>query len=194
MKFEKLTNTKIKIIISQEDLKLNNLSIDNILSNSISSQKLLNNIILNAEKELNFKTDNSDLLVETVILNNSECIFTISKLLDNPISDNRKNNLLVYEFNSFDDFIKLCHFLQNFSFLCLNDISKSFSLILYNNTYFLKLIEFKNFFISTEFIKTFFDEFGEDVSNRSAISGKLSEYGKIIFSQNAILNCLNSFK
>ena len=56
MKFEKLTNTKIKIIISQEDLKLNNLSIDNILSNSISSQKLLNNIILNAEKELNFKT------------------------------------------------------------------------------------------------------------------------------------------
>ena len=149
MKFEKLTNTKIKIIISQEDLKLNNLSIDNILSNSISSQKLLNNIILNAEKELDFKADNSDLLVETVILDNSECIFTISKLLDNPISDNRKNNLLVYEFNSFDDFIKLCHFLQNFSFLCLNDISKSFSLILYNNTYFLKLIEFKNFFVST---------------------------------------------
>ena len=90
MKFEKLTNTKIKIIISQEDLKLNNLSIDNILSNSISSQKLLNNIILNAEKELDFKADNSDLLVETVILNNSECIFTISKLLDNSISDNKK--------------------------------------------------------------------------------------------------------
>ena len=194
MKFEKLTNTKIKIIISQEDLKLNNLSIDNILSNSISSQKLLNNVILNAEKELNFKTDNSDLLVETVILNNSECIFTISKLSDNPISDNRKNNLLVYEFNSFDDFIKLCHFLKNFSFLCLNDISKSFSLILYNNTYFLKLIEFKNFFVSTEFIKTFFSEFGKDVSKCSVIGGKLSEYGKTIFSQNAILNCLNSFK
>ena len=194
MKFEKLTNTKIKIIISQEDLKLNNLSIDNILSNSISSQKLLNNIILNAEKELDFKADNSDLLVETVILDNSECIFTISKLLDNSISDNKKNNLLVYEFNSFDDFIKLCHFLQNFSFLCLNDISKSFSLILYNNTYFLKLIEFKNFFVSTEFIKTFFSEFGKDVSKYSSISGKLSEYGKTIFSQNAILNCLNSFK
>ena len=194
MKFEKLTNTKIKIIISQEDLKLNNLSIENILSNSISSQKLLNNIILNAEKELDFKADNSDLLVETVILDNSECIFTISKLLDNPISDNRKNNLLVYEFNSFDDFIKLCHFLQNFSFLCLNDISKSFSLILYNNTYFLKLIEFKNFFVSTEFIKTFFSEFGKDVSNCSVIGGKLSEYGKTIFHQNAILHCLNSIK
>ena len=48
MKFEKITDTKIKIILSLNDMESNNISIDNIISNSESSQKLLQNIFMNA--------------------------------------------------------------------------------------------------------------------------------------------------
>ena len=51
MKFEKITDVKIKIILSLQDMELNNVSAENILSNSASSQKLLQNILLEAEKK-----------------------------------------------------------------------------------------------------------------------------------------------
>ena len=38
MKFEKLTDTKIRIILSIKDIESNNLSIDDVLSNSKDSQ------------------------------------------------------------------------------------------------------------------------------------------------------------
>lgn len=193
MKFVKLTDTKIRIIISQKDLKLNNLSIENIISNSTGSQKLLDTMISKAEKKLNFKIDDSKLLVEAVALDNNECIFTITKLLDNKMSFSQNRNLFIYKFNNFDDFINLCKFLKNFSYLCLKDISKNFSLIYFNNTYYLKFVEVKNYSIVVDYIKTFFNEFGTDVSFSIGIDGFLNEYGKIIFSKNAILKCLNSF-
>ena len=63
MKFEKITDTKIKIILSLKDMELNNVSIDNILSNSDSSQKLLQNIISMAEEKIGFKPEDSKLLI-----------------------------------------------------------------------------------------------------------------------------------
>lgn len=51
MKFEKITDTKIKIVLSLRDMQSNNVSMENILSNSESSQKLLQNIITMAEKK-----------------------------------------------------------------------------------------------------------------------------------------------
>ena len=40
MKFEKITDTKIKIFLSLRDMELNNVSAESIFSNSASSQKL----------------------------------------------------------------------------------------------------------------------------------------------------------
>ena len=55
MKFEKLTDTKIRISISSKDMEINNLSAENIFSNSADSQKLLDTMISRAEKEIGFK-------------------------------------------------------------------------------------------------------------------------------------------
>ena len=80
MKFEKLTDTKIRISISSKDMEKNNLSAENIFSNSADSQKLLDTMIARAEKEIGFKPEDSKLLVEAIILANDECVFTITKL------------------------------------------------------------------------------------------------------------------
>ena len=193
MKFVKITDTKIKIIVSLQDMELNNILPENVLSNSADSQKLLDTIISKAEIELGFKPDDSQLLVEAVVPSDEECIFTITKLIDNQICSSIHGNFFIFKFDCFDDFINLCTFLNNFSYLCLKEISKNFSLIFYNNTYYLKFVESEYSSIVIDYIKTLFGEFGKDVSHSVGIDGILNEYGKIIFSKNAILKCIHSF-
>ena len=194
MKFEKITDSKIKIIVSMQDMGLNNISTENIFSNSTSSQKLLQSILNRAKKEIGFETGDSRLLVEAIMSSGVEYIFTITKLDDNQLYLEKNNNLFIFKFIDFDDFLALCTFLKNFSFLCLKDISKNFSLIYYNNTYYLKFLKTKEYSIVIDYIKNFFDEFGEDVSNSTNIDGFLNEYGKVIFPKDAILKCLYSFE
>ena len=193
MKFEKITDTKIKIILSLRDMELNNVSAESIFSNSTSSQKLLQNMLNRAKKEIGFETGDSKLLVEAIMSSDEECTFTITKLDENKLCLKQNNNSFVFKFDCFDDFVALCTFLNNFSFLCLKDISKNFSLIYYNDTYYLRFIETGNSSIAIDFIKTIFDEFGQDVSNSISIDGFLNEYGKIIFAKDAIIKCIRSF-
>ena len=193
MKFEKLTDTKIKIILSVKDLETSNISVENILSNSADSQKLLENIIIRAEKELGFKPEDSKLLIEAVAPSNEECIFIITKLLDDKVCCSPQNNPFVFKFDSFDDFINLCTFLNNFHYLCLKEVSKNFSLIYYNNTYYLRYTPIGNSCIVVDYIRTLFAEFGQDISNSTGIDWILNEFGKIVFAKNAILKCINSF-
>ena len=193
MKFEKITDVKIKLVLSLQDMELNNVSAENIFSNSTSSQKLLQNILNKAEKEIGFEAGDSKLLVEVFMSSDVECTFTITKLDENTFHLEQINNSLIFKFACFDDFVELCNFLKNFTFLCLKDISKNFSLIYYNNTYYLKFIKTENSSIAIDYIKTFFDEFGENVSSSPNIDGFLNEYGKIIFSNDAITKCLCSF-
>ena len=194
MKFEKITDSKIKIIVSMQDMGLNNISTENIFSNSTSSQKLLQSILNRAKKEIGFETGDSRLLVEAIMSSGVEYIFTITKLDDNQLYLEKNNNLFIFKFIYFEDFLALCTFLKNFSFLCLKDISKNFSLIYYNNTYYLKFLKTKEYSIVIDYIKNFFDEFGEDVYNSTNIDGFLNEYGKVIFPKDAISRCLYSFK
>lgn len=193
MKFEKLTDTKIRIILSLTDMELNNISIENILSNSDDSQKLLETMICKAEIELGFKADDSQLLVEAVSPSNDECIFTITKIIDENTCTTNYKNSFIFKFEYFDDFINLCCFLNNFAYLDLKTFSKNFSLIYHNDTYYLKLIEPINSSIIIDYLKTLFDEFGTNVSCHPGIDGILNEYGKIIWKKNAIIKCIHSF-
>ena len=193
MRFEKLNDTKIRIILSLKDMESNNLSVESVLSNSDDTQKLIESIISQAEKKLGFKTGDSQLLVEAIAPSSKECIFTITKLLDENICAPQKMNSFIFKFEKFDDYINLCTFLKNFSYLNLKSFSKNFSLIFYNNTYYLKLVEPGNSSMIIDYIKSLFEEFGRDVSCSAGIEGVLNEYGKIVFEKNAIIKCINSF-
>lgn len=192
MKFEKITNTKIRIVLSLQDMESNNLTAENVLSNSADSQKLLEKIITRAEKELGFNPEDSKLLIEAVP-SEEDCIFTITKLLDEKICNAQRNNFFIFKFEGFDDFLNLCTFLNNFSYLCLEEISKNFSLIQYNGAYYLKFVETSKSCLVIDYIKTLFNEFGKDVSNSAGIDGVLNEYGKVIISKNALVKSLSSF-
>lgn len=194
MKFEKITDKKIKIILSSKDMKENCISRENILSNSNNFQKLLEYLIEKAEQELCFHTDDSQLLIEAIASSGEECICTVTKFSDNKKCQNSHFDLFIYKFNNFDDLLNLCTFLKNFSCLNLKDFSRNFSLIFYNGTYYLQALDTIKFHVLLDYLKMFFSEFGKDVSTHVGIEGILSEYGKVIFAKNAILKSINSFK
>ena len=192
MKFEKLDDTKIRIKVSINEMKANNLSAESFFSNSTDSQKLLNNMLIQAEKKLNFKPEDSQLLVEALVLSDNECVFTITKL-ENEKTNPKSYNGFTFKFESFDDFINLCNFLNSLEFLCLSEISKNFALIYYKQAYYLTLINENFYTLAVEYIKTFFSEFGQNIQSSLEINNILSEYGKTIFPKDAITKCLNFF-
>ena len=123
--------------------------------------------------------------------NNTECIFIITKLTTKTISS--LDNSFVFKFNCFDDFIALCTFLNNLSDLNLKDFSENFSLIFYNNTYYLYDSDISKYSILLDYMKETFSEFGTRIYNSTEIEGILNEYGKVIFENNAIVNCIFHF-
>lgn len=193
MRFEKLTDKKIKITLSLEDMELNNVSLENIFSNSVSSQKLLQYMITKAEKEVGFFPGDSKLLVEAIMSSDRECTFTITKIIDENDDLNITSNSFIFKFDCLEDFISLCSFIKNMSSLNLSEFSEYFSLFLYNDTYYLYFVDSITFSTLFDYMKTIFLEFGKDVSCSIGLDGILNEYGKVIFKNNAIVQCLEHF-
>ena len=122
MQIEKINNNKLKVILNLEDLENNNINLNSFMSNSLESQKLFLDILDLAEKDLNFYTNNSKLIIESISLANNIFIFTITKQNSPKISSSSN---FIYCFNTFDDI---------YNILAYIDIN---NLYLYNNTYYL---------------------------------------------------------
>lgn len=193
MKFEKITDEKIKIIFNIEDMKSHNISSQTILDSSTFSQELLQTMLTKAEEEVGFFANDSKLLVEATIATNQECIFTITKLSTPDLQVENDIDSFIYKFENFDNFISLCTFLNNLYDLNLRKFSEYFSLILYNNTYYLYNANTENYSTLLDYMQEIFSEFGTKVSNSPYFDGILNEYGKKIFSKNAIVDCILHF-
>lgn len=133
MKFEKLTNNKIKIYFSNEDMNLNNISKKTLFSNNSISQDFIQSIIKSAEQYLDFQIDAENILVE-ILNHNDGYIFTITQVNSN-FFENIGNNIF-YRFNCFEDFLSFCTYIKNMNW----SIKESFSLFILNNAYYLHSI------------------------------------------------------
>ena len=80
MRFEKITDNKIKIFFSFDDMNKNHISRKILFSNNAFSQNFIQSVLKSAEQNLNFKIENENILIE--ILNyNDGCVFTVTKVL-----------------------------------------------------------------------------------------------------------------
>jgi len=129
MKFEKINDTKIKIILTLKDIELNHVSIDTLFTNPDFSPQLLQTMLSEAEKNIGFVAGDSKLLVEATIDLNEEYIFTITKLVEENLNSENRTNSFIFKFENFDDYISLCTFLNNLSDLNLAKLN-SFSKML----------------------------------------------------------------
>ena len=63
MKFEKLNNDKIRIILNLQDLEDNNIDYQSFMSNSSDSQKLFLEMLDEAEEQIGFTTKDYKLMI-----------------------------------------------------------------------------------------------------------------------------------
>ena len=66
MKFEKLTENKIRIILNMEDLQEKNVDFHSFMSSSIESQDLFFDMLEKAEEEIGFITRDYKLIIEAI--------------------------------------------------------------------------------------------------------------------------------
>jgi adapter protein MecA 1/2 len=89
MRFEKIDENRISIILTIDDLKAHNIDIRNFKSNSVAYQQLFWDMMEHAQEELGFDVSDSQLLVETAPDAHGNFVITItkSKALKNPIEE-----------------------------------------------------------------------------------------------------------
>ena len=203
MKIEKLTENKIRITLNLNDLEEEHIDLHSFMSNSPESQALFYNLLNQAEKEVGFYTKDYKLMIEAIAIPEGNFILTVTRLPEKEQSKKQvkikrktstvNDGLVIYSFNSFDDYCEFCKYLSLYlkseSYLKL----KKVSLCLYNSKYYLCIHINKSNLPIVKAINCEISEFGNSVNNPDLFERKLLEYGKVIFKTNAILNCVRVF-
>lgn len=207
MKFEKLSENKLRITLNIRDLTDNNIDYQSFMANSDNTQKLFLDMLDKAEQEVGFVTKNYKIMIEALVTSAGDFIVTVTRSLPEELhtfqkkktfktkrkSINSTNKKLIYSFGSFDDFCLFCNSLDSNIIKNINKISKDITLHLFKNTYFLLIEDINLNYIYAKPLLNYISEFGAFSHNSNILSYELSEYGKLIFKNNAIKLCLKYF-
>ena len=207
MKFEKLNENKLRIIISSQDLLDKHIDFHSFMSNSLETQDIFLDILDKAEKEVGFITKNHKVRIEAFAMNNEDFIFTVTKLSDKNDKEIYKQTKLkfkrkktensifqsVYKFACFDDFLSFTASLKNSDIKNIATFSKSVILYTYKNNYYLVLNNINEQYKYNKKIFTLLTEFSSYINNSELFASKLAECGKIYFKNNAIKTCQKYF-
>lgn len=112
MQIKKISNDKLKVILSSHDLLEKNMDVDTFLSNSIDSQDLFFEILDLAEQEYSFSIENHKAIIEAISLDNNIFILTITKV-KNDFNFSTFVSNTIYCFESIDSFLSAKHLLKN---------------------------------------------------------------------------------
>ena len=201
MKFEKLNENKIRIILNLSDLEEKNIDLHSFMSSSIESQDFFYDMLDKAEKEIGFNTKNYKLMIEALAIPDGKFILTITRF--SPEKEEKKklkvkrkdigleSNLSIYMFNTFDEYLDFCNYIQKYiNNITYTQLSKT-SLYQYNSKYYLCI---NNICLDAfKFIYYSIVEFATHITNSDLFERKLIEYGQVIFKTNAINECIKAF-
>lgn len=195
MKIEKLNENKIKITLNSDDLKARNIDVQSFIYNTPESQDLFWDVMREAEKEYGFSVDESMVYVEASATASGIFTLTVTKTANSLNPSNLKNKLRkqncklkrkvanspldhsIYRFDTFDDFCDFCKVVYDKNF-------EKNSLYEFQNAYYL---------IASNMPNTLILEYACKEHNTDILSAKLSEYGNLIASENAIEIIKKSF-
>lgn len=199
MRFEKLSNDKIRIILNLQDLEDNDIDYQSFMSNSSDSQKIFMEILNEAEEQIGFITKDYKLMIEALATIDGDFIITVTRSLpDIDLTSNNKkrtirakrkshklsNDTIIYEFESFDDVSDFVLLLKNLNITGMITFTKNFSLYTYKNNYYLVMENINKDFSGIKVFLCTLTEFGKSVNNSNLFKNKLAEYGKIIVKNN----------
>ncbi len=204
MKFEKLSDNKIRIILTMQDLTEKHIDFHSFMSNSIESQNILLDMLDEAKKETGFDPEDFNLKIEALAMADTNFIFTITKVYpeNSEIADKppkRKFTIkrkcltqasttqAVYMFNCFEDFCCFLHFLKdNKNTAHINKLAENILLYSYKECYYLLISNIHTDIASEINFYANITEFAKCVSNSKSFASKLAECGTLVMKNNAL--------
>ena len=197
MKFEKLSDNKIKIILTTKDLEEKDIDLHTFMSNSIESQDLFLDILEEADDKVGFKLNDCKIRVEGLTLANGEFILTVTKVSSEPktlhkkVSVKRKNikhdfKNAVYKFSTFDDFTNFIELLESRKLFYSYLIAENVQLYKYKDEYYITFENINTSYIDIVKFNSAIIEFAQFVSNSKIFISKLLESAVLIIPNNAI--------
>lgn len=200
MKFEKLSDTKIRITVTIQDLIEKDIDFHVFMSNSLESQDILLDMLDEAKKQTGFDPEDYNLKIEALALADSDFIFTITKIIPDEkgkiakrkFKVKRKNvdsgsTQTVYSFNCFEDFCSFVQFLKDSSLMeNIKNVAESIVLYTYKEKYYLLM---SNVCVDVANQLKFYSsitEFAKHVTNSKVFASKLQECGKVLIAHNAL--------
>ena len=194
MKFQKLSENKLKIIISNDELPNTN-NLDDFVANSTEARHTILDILDKAYDEVGFNAKDYKIKIDAVSLYNGTFIFTITKLMKvkkvkksakpKRIIKSDHTNFLIYQFDKFDDYYNFCSFIKKINITDTISLAKKTELYLYNNKYYLLLFKPNR----QDEVSTFYSyitEFSRFFSNKELFVSVLREKGSLIIKDHAI--------
>ena len=204
MKFEKLSEYKLKITLSNDELPNSDGNLDSFMSNPSTARKSFLDILDKAEDEVGFYVGDNKVRIDAKCQYNGDFIFTITKLIPKRkalkkavpqrVSTNRKDNCIIYTFNDIDTFLNLCVFLKKHKINRLEHFCKCAELYKVDSKYYLILDEINNEYKYIAQIYSCMTEFADFYSSQGIMTMMIRERGTLIIKNNAINICQKNFK
>lgn len=196
MKFEKINENKLKIILNRDELPSSE-NLDEFMSDTNYARNSFLSILDEAYHKVGFDTNNYKIKIDAKSLIDGSFIFTVTKvvkLVEKPkkvkphkVYKNKvSSKTIVYSFDRFDDFVKLCKDLKRNNFASFDDVCSNSNFYKSNDTYFLIIENLnQNSNRSSSFLSSI-TEFGDFVSENKIYAYSLEEHGDLLIKNNAL--------
>lgn len=197
MKFEKISEISLKVIVDFKELPDSNFSKDDGKS-IVLAQSTFFNILERAYHECDFDTTNYKLDIDAKALKNGNCVFIITKLynLNKSKVNEYKNDSRIIDFLCFNSLDEFFEFSKKTKDLNIDLLSFKTELYKYNNLYYLLLNNYYPTFnkhaltnSNIKKIKKFNSiafEFYQSLPDEFLLRSSINEHGIKLFGDNAI--------
>lgn len=210
MKFEKLSENKIRITLTLHDFENKNIDFHDFMSNPLETQDLFLDILEEAKHQIGFNTTNYKVKIEALAMIDGDFVVNVTRIANkekiSPIEQVQKkkfkvhrktapitSNASIYKFDNFDDYCAFIEYLSKNNLENAYLISKKVTLYTYKDSYYLILENISEQYKNTRGFSSAITEFATYLNNSALFISKLYEFGKLVMKHNAIKISLKHF-
>lgn len=198
MKFEKINDNILKIVLSFDEFPDCN-SLTDLMANADLAKDSFLSLLDKASSMVGFDTSDYKVKIQAQALHNGNFVITVTKLIGLkgvrksaipkrvPKNSLSSSLLVVYRFNSFDDFCSFCSCLKSYKISYINRLTKYCSLYRFNDSYFLVCKNINENHKQIALFYTIILEFSEFFSNSELSYSSLKEHGSLVLGNNALI-------
>lgn len=210
MKFEKLSENKIRITLTAGDLKEKDIDYHDFMSNPLETQDLFLDILEEAKEKVGFNTTDYRVKIEALAMIDGDFVVNVTRISEAektfPTTSTPKKKFKVrrklltpkseqaiYKFDTFDDYCYFVQYLSESGLSKIYTIAKEITVYLYKNEYYLI---FHNINPENKNLLKFYSsitEFGTYINNSKLLVSKLEECGNIVIKNNALKTSLKHY-